>query len=102
MTGLSGLADPRIPNIVPDPRSGGGVSDQRLMALTLQLSHLQPRLDDLYTRVMPSLDEIKIKMRKAEDKENLSAKEDTEHIQKILDIVEDLKEEVHQKKSQNK
>ncbi len=101
-TGLSGLADPRIASVVPDPRlgsgavdsrAGAGVSDHRLVALTVQLSQLQPRLDDLYTRVMPSLDEIKIKMKKAEEKGKLSAQEDTEHIQKILDIVEDLREE---------
>lgn len=99
---MSGLADPRIASVVPDPRlgsgavdsrAGAGVSDHRLVALTVQLSQLQPRLDDLYTRVMPSLDEIKIKMKKAEEKGKLSAQEDTEHIQKILDIVEDLREE---------
>ena len=90
--------DPRLGIVAPDPKSGAGsgsVSDQRLVALTRQLSQLQPRLDDLYIRVMPSLDEIIAKVRRSEDKDKLSVKEDTEHIQKILDIVEDLREEVH-------
>ena len=76
-------------------RSGGGagVSDHRIAALALQLSQLQPRLDDLYTRVLPSLENLSCKLRRLEDKERLADKEDSEHIQRILDLVEDMKEE---------
>ena len=35
-----------------------------------------------------------IKVKKAEDRERLADKEDSEHIQRILDIVEDVREEV--------
>jgi len=71
----------------------GGATDQRIAALVLQLSQLQPRLDDLYTRVLPSLENLTSRVRKVEDRERLAVSEDTQHIQKILDIVEDMKEE---------
>lgn len=51
------------------------------------------RLDDLYTRVLPSLENLTSRVRKVEDRERLAVSEDTQHIQKILDIVEDMKEE---------
>ena len=35
-----------------------------------------------------------MKVKKAEDRERLADKEDSEHIQRILDIVEDVREEV--------
>jgi len=76
---------------------GGGVSEARLAGL---LSAIQPKLDDLYIRVLPTLEEIKasqkneLKSRQRDDeRENVRSREDSDHIQKILDTVEDLKEE---------
>jgi hypothetical protein len=46
---------PSSPNvaaaIAPGPTSGGGAWEHRMSALTLQLSQLQPKLDDLYIKV---------------------------------------------------
>merc|ERR550519_175170 len=53
---------------------GGGegrVSDFRMTALTVKLSEIQPKLDDLYIRVLPTLEEIKSRQRKEEDMERL-------------------------------
>ena len=69
------------------------MSDFRMTALTVKLSEIQPKLDDLYIRVLPTLEEIKSRQRKEEDMERLEEREDKDHIQKILDIVEDLKEQ---------
>jgi len=45
---------PSSPSVAPaahGPTSGGGSWDHRMNALTLQLSQLQPKLDDLYIKV---------------------------------------------------
>ncbi len=48
---------PSSPNVAPaaavatGPTSGGGAWEHRMSALTLQLSQLQPKLDDLYIKV---------------------------------------------------
>jgi hypothetical protein len=46
---------PSSPNVAAaaatGPTSGGGAWEHRMSALTLQLSQLQPKLDDLYIKV---------------------------------------------------
>jgi len=37
----------------------------------------------LYTRVLPSLENLTSRVRKVEDRERLAVSEDTQHIQKI-------------------
>ena len=56
------------------------------------LSELQPKLDDMYIRVLPVLEEIRKLQRQRNDKDELEEVELRNHVQKILDIVEDIKE----------
>merc|ERR1712240_506504 len=54
-----------------------------------------PKLDDMYIKVLPCLDEIKQRQRKEAEKENLTVqevKECAEKVEKIMDMVEDLVE----------
>ncbi|CAB4058929.1 unnamed protein product [Lepeophtheirus salmonis] len=57
------------------------------------LQEVSPRLHDLYVKILPVLDEIKTMQKKSFDKKTVERREDSEHIQKILDLVEDIKEE---------
>lgn len=90
---LPPLASGAVTPVAPGPPSGNGSWDHKMAALTIQLSQIQPKLDDLYIKVLPKIEETQSRVRKLEERERLAEQEDRDHIQRILDIVEDLKEE---------
>ena len=61
-----------------------------------QLSEITPKLDQILIRIMPALEELRKRTgssKAVSEEDAIAKKEDSEHIQKILDIVEDIKEE---------
>jgi len=84
------------PGISESPGGGGGaISDYRLGQLDRRIGEILPKLDDMYIKVLPCLDEIKQRQRKEAEKENLTVqevKECAEKVEKIMDMVEDLVE----------
>lgn len=80
----------------PPPSPGGGaLSDYRVSQLDRKIGEILPKLDDMYIKVLPCLDEIKQRQRKEAEKENLTVKEVKEcgaNVEKIMDMVQDLHE----------
>ena len=79
----------------PGGGGGGGLSDYRLGQLDRRIGEILPKLDDMYIKVLPCLDEIKQRQRREAEKENLTVqevKECAEKVEKIQDMVEDLVE----------
>ena len=80
------------------PGSGLGtthLSDYRASQLEKRMSEILPKLDDVYIKVLPVLDEIKQRQRKEAERENVTIKEVKdcqEKVEKIMDMVEDLLE----------
>ena len=70
-------------------------SNDRLTELGDRVGEVLPKLDDIYIRVLPALEDIKQRARKESERENLTLKElreQAEKVEKIMDMVEDLKE----------
>jgi len=86
---------PSHQSITSSPGTGNALSDYRVSQLERRIGDLLPKLDDMYIKVLPCLDEIKQRQRKEAEKENLTMKEVKEcgaNIEKIQDMVEDLVE----------
>ena len=84
---LMALGGPPIP---PPPSN-----DYRLRELGDRVGEVLPKLDDIYIRVLPALEDIKQRARKESERENLTLKEIREQqvkVEKIMDMVEDMKE----------
>ena len=83
---LMALGGPPIP---PPPSN-----DYRLRELGDRVGEVLPKLDDIYIRVLPALEDIKQRARKESERENLTLKEIREQqvkVEKIMDMVEDMK-----------
>eukprot|EP00090_Calanus_glacialis_P004110 TRINITY_DN13042_c0_g1_i1.p1 TRINITY_DN13042_c0_g1~~TRINITY_DN13042_c0_g1_i1.p1 ORF type:complete len:1677 (-),score=602.43 TRINITY_DN13042_c0_g1_i1:383-5413(-) len=86
------------PSVTDSPGGGGGggaLSDYRMAQLDRKIGEILPKLDDMYIKVLPCLDEIKQRQRKESEKENLTVNEVKEcavKVEKIMDMVEDLVE----------
>eukprot|EP00092_Neocalanus_flemingeri_P017244 GFUD01018647.1.p1 GENE.GFUD01018647.1~~GFUD01018647.1.p1 ORF type:complete len:1673 (+),score=562.04 GFUD01018647.1:126-5144(+) len=87
-------------SITSSPGGGGTLSDYRVSQLDRKIGEILPKLDDMYIKVLPCLDEIKQRQRKEAEKENLTVKEVKEcgvKVEKIMDMVEDLVEATHER-----
>jgi len=84
------------PSATDSPGGGGGaLSDYRMSQLDRKIGEILPKLDDMYIKVLPCLDEIKQRQRKESERENLTVievKECAVKVEKIMDMVEDLVE----------
>jgi len=87
---------PHPPSITDSPGGGSGaLSDYRMSQLDRKIGEILPKLDDMYIKVLPCLDEIKQRQRKEAEKENLTVKElkeCAEKVEKTMEMVEDLVE----------
>ena len=84
---------------LPPPSSGAAsaLSDYKASLLERQMSEISPKLDDLYIRVLPILEDIKKTQRRETERENVTIKEvreSQEKMDKVLFMVEDLKEDM--------
>jgi len=84
------------PSVTDSPGGGSGaLSDYRMSQLDRKIGEILPKLDDMYIKVLPCLDEIKQRQRKESEKENITVNEVKEcavKVEKIMDMVEDLVE----------
>merc|ERR1719318_1140984 len=83
------------PSATDSPGGGGALSDYRMSQLDRKIGEILPKLDDMYIKVLPCLDEIKQRQRKESERENLTVievKECAVKVEKIMDMVEDLVE----------
>lgn len=81
----------------PPSAQPNSLSDYKASQLERQMSEISPKLDDLYIRVLPILEDIKKTQRREAEKENVTIKEvreSQEKMDKVLFMVEDLKEEM--------
>ena len=93
----SGGGTPPPPHPPPSSAAAFALSDYKASMLERQMSEISPKLDDLYIRVLPILEEIKKTQRREADRENVTIKEvreSQEKMDKVMFMVEDLKEDL--------
>ena len=87
----------RGPGTPPHTGPAQSLSDYKASQLERQMCDISPKLDDLYIRVLPILEDIKKTQRKEAERENLTIneiRESQEKMDKVLFMVEDLKEDM--------
>ena len=81
----------------PHSAPSQSLSEYKASQLERQMCDISPKLDDLYIRVLPILEDIKKTQRREAERENMTIKEvreSQEKLEKVLFMVEDLKEDL--------
>ena len=78
-----------MPRLVKGSESTKGRTDENLLSA---VNKIQPKMDDWYTKMLAILEEIRKVQRQTAERQTLEGQETNCHIERILDIVKDIKE----------